>query len=115
MLQIIILKTKQIQSKPKVYFSLRKYEKKGSFDILTGIIEHVTLVQLMDYLGNVNHYISVVGYCIFDSKYEKSLLLNKESLDIIFAPSVGEEQVTVFELVFNALIYLCSTAHLKKD
>ena len=66
------------------------------YDIMTDISEHVTLVQLMDYLVNVNHDISVVGYCIFDSKYEKSLLLNKESLDIIFAPSVGEEQAADF-------------------
>ena len=42
----------------------------GSFDILTDISEHVTLVQLMEYLVNVNHAISVVGYWIFDSKYE---------------------------------------------
>ena len=49
----------------------------GSYDILTDISEHVTLVQLMDYLGNVNHAISVVGYWIFDSNYEKSLVLNR--------------------------------------
>ena len=41
----------------------------GYFDILTDISEHVILVQLMDYLGNTNHAISVVGYWIFDSKY----------------------------------------------
>ena len=54
-------------------------------------------------LGNVNHAISIVGYWIFDSNYEKSLLLNRESLDMIFALSVGEEQVSVFETVFNAV------------
>ena len=47
----------------------------------------------MDSLDNVNHSISVVGYCIFDSNYEKALVLNRESLDIICAPSVNEEQV----------------------
>ena len=62
----------------------------GSYDILTDISEHVILVQLMGYLGNVNHSISVVGYCIFESNNEKSLVLNRESLDMIFAPSVGE-------------------------
>ena len=50
----------------------------GCFDILTYISEHVTLVQLMDYLGNVNNATSVVGYWIFDSNYEKSLVLNRE-------------------------------------
>ena len=62
----------------------------GSCDILTDISEHVTLVQLMDYLGNLNHAISVVGYWIFYSNYEKVLVLNEESLDMICAPSVGE-------------------------
>ena len=49
----------------------------GSFDILTDISEHITLVKLMDYLSNVNHAISVVGYWIIDSNYEKELLLNR--------------------------------------
>ena len=62
----------------------------GSYDILKDISEHVTLVQLMNYLGNVNHGISIVGYCIFDSNYKKSLVLNRESLDMIFAPSIGK-------------------------
>ena len=44
----------------------------------------------MDYLGNVNHAISVVGYWIFDLDYEKALVLNIELLDVIFAQSVGE-------------------------
>ena len=63
----------------------------GSYDILTDIGEHISLVQLMDYLGNANHGTSVVGYWIFDSNYEKALALNRESLDTIVAPSVGEE------------------------
>ena len=64
------------------------------------ISEHVTLVQFMDYLDNVNIVISVVGYWIFDSNNEKELVLNRESLDIICAPSVGVEQVTEFETFF---------------
>ena len=59
-----------------MYYSLEKYKKKGSYDIMKGISEHVTLVQLMDYLGNVNHDISVVGYWIFESNYKKALVLN---------------------------------------
>ena len=34
---------------------------------------------------------------------------------MIYAPSVGEEQVAEFETVFTAVRYICSTAHLKKD
>ena len=62
----ILKNENKVRGKPKVYHSPRKYKKKGSYDILTEISENVTLVQLMDYLGNVNHAISVVGYWIFD-------------------------------------------------
>ena len=78
---------------------------------MTDISEHVTLFQLMNILGNVNHAISVVEYWIFDSNYEKALLLNRESLDMICAPSVGEEQVSMCETLFNALRYIFSRAH----
>ena len=72
-----ILKNKNhIKGKPRVYYSLSKYKNKGSYDILINISEHVTLVQLIYSLGNVNHAISVVGYSIFYSKYEKALVLN---------------------------------------
>ena len=67
------------------------------------ISEHVTLVQLMDYLGNVNHAISVVGYWICDSNYEKALVFNRESLGMICAPSIDKEQVAVVETVFTAV------------
>ena len=63
----------------------------------------------------MNHAISVFGYCIFESKYEKSLVLNRESLDMICAPYVGEEEGAYFETVFTAVRYIFSTAHLKKD
>ena len=43
-----------------------KWKKIGSFYILDNIIEHVTLAQLMDSLGNSNHAVSVVGNGIFD-------------------------------------------------
>ena len=46
-----------------------------SYDIITDISEHVTLVQLVDSLVNFNHTISVVGYWIFDSNYKNHLYL----------------------------------------
>ena len=73
----ILKNEKIIKGKPRVYYILSKYEKKVSYDILTDISEHVYLFQLMDYLGNVNHAISAVGYWIFDSNYEKALVLNR--------------------------------------
>ena len=86
----ILKNEKTIKIKPRVYYSLRIYKKMGSYDILKHISEHVTLVQLMDSLGNVNHAISVFWYWIFDSNYEKSLVLYRESLDMFYSPSVGE-------------------------
>ena len=97
----ILKNENRIKGEAKVHYILRKYKKKGSYDILTDISEHVTLVQLMDYLGNVNHSISVVGYWKFDSNYKKSLVLNRESLDMICAQSVGEEQVANIETLFT--------------
>ena len=78
------------------------------------ISANVTLVQLMDSLVNVNHAISVVGSWIFDSNYERALVLNKASLDTICAPSVGEEQATKFEKVYYAVRYIFNEAKLKK-
>ena len=82
---------------------------------LEDISENVTLVKLMDSLGNVNHSISVVGNWIFDSNYEKELVLNRASLDMICAPSVGEEQYAIFETVFTAVIYIYYRGKLKND
>ena len=76
----------------KVHYNLIKNKKKGLYKILEDISENFTLVQLMDSLENVKHTISVVGYWIFDSNYGKALFLNRASLDMICAPSVGESQ-----------------------
>ena len=65
-------------------------------------------------LGNVNHAISVFGYLIFDSNYNKALVLNRELLDMICAPSVGEEQSSKFETLFDAVIYILFDALLNK-
>ena len=92
-----------------------KYKNKGYYDILKYISENFTLVQLMDYLVNVNHAISVIGYCIFDSNYKKAFIINIESLDMICSPSVGEEQATWFETVFSVVRYICFDAQLKKN
>ena len=71
--------------------------------MLKDISENVTLVQLMNSLGNLNRDISVVGYCIFGSNYKKSFFLNRVSLDMICSPSVGDEKAAKFEPVFAAV------------
>ena len=68
----------------------------------------------MDSLGNVNHAISFVGSWIFDSNYERAFVFNKESLDMISAPSIGEEQAARFEKVYYAVRFISNEAKLKK-
>ena len=68
----------------------------------------------MDSLGNVNHAISVVGSWIFDSNYERALVFNKESLDMICATSIGEEQAESFEKVYYAVRFISKEAKSKK-
>ena len=82
--------------------------------MLEDISIHVTLVQLMDSLRNVIHAISVVDYWIFESNYEKELVLNRALLDIICPPYVGKEQAAKFELVFTEVRYIRSAAQLNK-
>ena len=109
-----ILKKKRKEGETKVHYNLIKYKNKGLYKILEDISENVTIVQLMDSLGNVNHAISVVGYWIFDSNLKKALVLNMASLDMICTSSVGEEQSAKFESVFTAVKYILSAAQLNK-
>ena len=80
----------KLKGEPIVYYSRSKYKKKGSYDIMTDISEHVNLVKIMDSLGNMNHTMSVFVYWIFDSNHERELVINIELLDMIFALSVGK-------------------------
>ena len=50
---------------------------------LNDISDNVTLLQLMDSIGNVNHGVSIVGKLIFYSKLKKALPLSAESLNLI--------------------------------
>ena len=59
------------------------WKKNDAFGILNDISECVTLVQLMESLGNMNHSISLVRNWIFDSNNKKALFLTHEPLDII--------------------------------
>ena len=45
-------------------YKLKHWKSKGLFDILHCVSENVTLVQLRDSYGNVNHAVNFFGYCI---------------------------------------------------
>ena len=66
-----------IKGEQKLRYNLKVWHKKGVFDILKNISEYVSLVQLTESPGNVNHTISKVGYWIFDFNYNKSLCLTQ--------------------------------------
>ena len=61
----------------------------------------------------MNNDISAVGNYIFDSKYERALVLNRSSLDMICAPSVGEEQASKFEKNYYTVRYIYIGGQLK--
>ena len=110
----IMKNNKRNKCEVRVHYKLIKYKKKGEYKIMENISANVTLVKLMDSLGDVKHAISVVGNWIFDSNYDKALVLNRASLDMICAPSVGEEQDAIFETVFTAVRYIFNGAQLKE-
>ena len=87
---------RNIKGEQNIQYNLTIWKKNNAFDILNDICENVTLVQLMESLGNVNHAISIVGHWIFDSNYNKRLCFTQEFLDIICSPSIGEEKVATF-------------------
>ena len=47
---------------------------RGWFHIFNEISDHVTLVQLIDTAGNVNHAVSITGCCIYDSNEKEHFL-----------------------------------------
>ena len=57
----------------------------------------------------MNRVISVVGYWIFESDYKNQLFINRESLDMICAPSVDEEQAAEFETVKSETVIWIKT------
>ena len=68
---------RKIKGEQNLQYNMTIWKKNDDFDILNDISEDVTLVQLMDSLGNANHAISIVGHWIFDSNYKKALCLTQ--------------------------------------
>ena len=106
--------TNRKKGEKNLRYNLKMWKKKDYFDILNGISEDVNLVQLMESLGNVNNAMSIVGHWIFGSNYNKALFLTQGSLNLIYSPSLDEEQVSTFRSVFYAVRYIWEPIHLKK-
>ena len=69
----IMSNRRKIKGEQNLRYNLTIWKKNDAFDILNDISENVTLVQLMDSLGNVNHAISILGHWIFYSNYKKAI------------------------------------------
>ena len=78
-----LLQKKQGKIEQNIHYKLGQWRKMGTFDILNNISEYVTLVQLIDSLGNINHAVGVFENLIFDSNDEKYLPSNIDSLNLI--------------------------------
>ena len=105
---------RKIKGEQNLRYNLTIWNKNDAFDILHDISKIVTLVHLMDSLGNFNHAIIILGHCIFDYNYKKSLCLTQLLMDLICDPSIDEELVATFQSVFYAVRYSWAPIHLKK-
>ena len=92
--------SRRIKGEQNLQYNLNIWKKNDAFDILNEINEDGTLVQLVDSLGNFNPDISIVGYWIFYSIYNKALCFIQNILGIILYPSIGEELGATFQSVF---------------
>ena len=52
----------QNKGEQHIHFNMKQWKVKGRFDIHNDISENVTLLKLMDTVGNVNNAVSIVGY-----------------------------------------------------
>ena len=53
---------RKVKGEQNLRCNMTIWKKNDAFDILNYNSENITLVQVMDSLGNVNHAISIVGY-----------------------------------------------------
>ena len=53
------------KSEESLLYNTRIRHKNDDFDIPKNRSEYFTLANLMDSIGNMNHDISIVGYCIW--------------------------------------------------
>ena len=58
----IMKNRRKIKGEQKLQYNMAIWKKKDTFYILYDISEDVTLVQLIDSLGNVNNDISIIGH-----------------------------------------------------
>ena len=63
---VIILYQARKKFEHNIHYNTNQWKIKESFEIINNISVHVTLVQLMKTVGNVNHIASIERNWIFD-------------------------------------------------
>ena len=58
-------------------YEIKQWKIKGSFNIINDIRENFTLVNLMENITNMNHAVSIVAKCIFESNYKTNSMIKK--------------------------------------
>ena len=61
-----------------LHYKITKWKKNGNLYIIHKISEDISLIKLMDKVGNVNNEVSIVEHWIFISNYKKALPLTTE-------------------------------------
>ena len=59
-------------------YKFKQQKKRKTLYILNNISEHVTLVQMMETIGNIYHAVSISGFWIYNPNNKKALPLVKE-------------------------------------
>ena len=106
----VITSSGRVQKKgePKLGYSSHKYSYDDfvKFDPLTNITNQVTLVQWEDIFGGINHCSTICGCWIFDINFERSLSLNKESIDLVCAPKHAPLGMIAYGQVYRAIRFI---------
>ena len=112
---IMSWKTKWINrvSSVRLHYNTRKWKIQVSFEIPHEISEIVTLVQLMDSVGNLNHSVSIVCYWVLGSNSKKGIPLTLYSSNLVCSTSEGRVMFAVFVALFHAVRYINNTGKIK--
>ena len=78
---------------------------KGNIYTTNDISENFNLLQFMDTVGNVNNKVIIDVFWTYNSNNKKTLILVKESLDIIYYSSGGDEIYANSEVVYFLVRY----------
>ena len=88
-------------------FKLLQWNKKLKSEVLNYISDHVTLVQFIDTVGNVNLAVPIDACWIFDYNYQMALTLIQLMLDMIcFHSKDYDDMYAEFEMVYCAFRYV---------